>query len=118
MTKDIVTTIDHNQKLLPSNVKEVIQTIIRKFRPEKIILYGSYVNRQETKDSDLDLLVIMDSSLPPVERQRMISRCLYPRKIPLDIIVKTPDEIMTLEKQVAPFLRTVLSEGTVVYARS
>ena len=37
------------------------QIIIQKFNPEKIILFGSYAWGKPTTDSDVDLLIIMNS---------------------------------------------------------
>ncbi len=118
MAENTIKLTNSIHRRLPTFIIQVIQTIINDFEPEKIILFGSYATRKQSKDSDLDLLVIMETTLAPAERQRMISRRLYPRKIPLDIIVKTPGEVRAAEKRVDPFMHAVLSEGMVVYARS
>ena len=118
MSENEVTSTIRKQKISPQFLEGMIQQIIQKLSPEKIILFGSYVSGTETNDSDLDLLVIMHTNLRPAERQRMVSRLFYPREIPLDIIVKTPEEIEQVHNRVDPFLHAVLSEGIILYARS
>ncbi|MBI5194174.1 MAG: nucleotidyltransferase domain-containing protein [Nitrospirae bacterium] len=49
-------------------LKEAVRRIIDNFNPEKIILFGSYAYGQATKDSDIDLMVVMDTDLKPYER--------------------------------------------------
>ena len=42
-------------------IKEIKNRIVSEVHPEKIILFGSYAYGTPTKDSDVDLLVIMPS---------------------------------------------------------
>lgn len=52
-------------KLIPQETIEgVIDAIARNFSPEKIVLFGSYASGEPTPDSDLDLLIVMRTSLP------------------------------------------------------
>jgi len=45
---------------LPEAVRRIVETL----HPEKIILFGSYARGNPTSDSDVDLLVIMETDLP------------------------------------------------------
>ena len=40
-------------------IKRFADEVARRFKPEKIILFGSYAYGQPTPDSDVDLLVVM-----------------------------------------------------------
>ena len=62
-------------------------------RPEEIILFGSYAYGHPKPESDVDLLVIMDTPLRSRQQRLEISRALSPRPFPLDIIVRTPQEL-------------------------
>jgi predicted nucleotidyltransferase len=79
---------------------EVVRCITSALRPEKIILFfGSYVWGTPSSDSDVDLLVIMETNARPADRYMAVSRLIRPRPFPLDIVVRTPDEIaQALEK--------------------
>lgn len=45
-------------------IQEIKNRIVSGVHPEKIILFGSYAYGTPTKDSDVDLLVIMPSDEP------------------------------------------------------
>ena len=40
-------------------IKEMVQRIVERFQPEKIILFGSYARGTAGPDSDVDLLDVM-----------------------------------------------------------
>lgn len=102
---------------LPIEIDEMVEKIVASFSPERIILFGSYAYGKTTTDSDVDLLVIMETELPSAERQRQISRVLRPRRLPMDIIVKNPGEIQKSRRRVDPFMNEILDKGIVLYAR-
>ena len=92
--------------------------IVQALAPKKIILFGSYAYGHVTADSDLDLLIIMETDLPAAERCRQVSRLFYPRPIPMDIVVRTPKEIQRSLKRVDPFIHEIMEKGVILYARS
>lgn len=96
---------------------EVVQRIVQTLQPEKIVLFGSYADGTPTSDSDVDLLVVMETTAPPVERYLAVSRLLRPRPFPVDILVKRPDEIQSALGAGDFFIREVLSRGQVLYER-
>jgi predicted nucleotidyltransferase len=102
---------------LPVEIGDIVERIVESFSPERIILFGSYASGNVTADSDLDLLVIMETDLPSAERQRQISRLLRPRRFPMDIIVRNPEEIQKSKRRVDPFMNEILDKGIVLYAR-
>ena len=96
---------------------EVVQRIVQTLHPEKIVLSGSYADGTPTSDSDVDLLVVMETTASPVERYLAVSRLLRPRPFPVDILVKRPDEIQSALGTGDFFIREVLSRGQVLYER-
>ena len=94
-----------------------IQYIIDKLAPEKIILFGSYAYGSPTPDSDVDLLIILETTASTKERYLAVSELLYPRPFPVDILVKTPQEIDQAVKQGDFFIKELLSRGQVLYER-
>ncbi len=99
----------------PPYLNEVIDRIARKFHPVRIILFGSWARGEATKDSDLDLLVV----LTKVEHKRkaaiQIGNTLSNLPISKDIIVVTPEDLAKYGKIVGNILRPALEEGKVVY---
>ena len=98
-------------------LNQMVQDIVQKFRPKKIILFGSYAWGTPRKDSDVDLLVIMESDRRPPHRSTQISLACRPRGLPVDFLVKTPAEIAHRLKIGDPFLKRILEEGTVLHVR-
>ncbi|PWU12482.1 MAG: hypothetical protein C5B50_21325 [Verrucomicrobia bacterium] len=68
------------------------QKIAREFRPDKIILFGSYAYGRPTGDSDVDLLIIMPVTGRAIDQAIKISGSIEPR-FPVDVLVRTPDEV-------------------------
>jgi len=99
-------------------LEDIVHRIVAELRPEKIILFGSYVYGTPSADSDVDLLVIMETSARPADRYLAISRLIRPRPFPLDILVKTPNEIAEALEKGDPFIREIITQGQILYARS
>ncbi len=97
-------------------IEEIVKRIIDNYKPEKIILFGSYAYGCPTEDSDLDLLVIKSSKLPGYKRAREIRRHLWGiTDIPKDIIVYTQEEISDWEKVKEAFITEVVRKGKTLY---
>lgn len=95
----------------------LIQRLIEKIRPEKVVLFGSYADGTATAYSDVDLLVILESDLRRDQRQEAISRALRPRRVPMDILAYTPQEVQQIMETPNSFVRHILTTGKVVYDR-
>ena len=97
----------------------IVQRIVAHLPVEKIILFGSYSNHSgsPTPDSDIDLLIIMESSESLTNRIVSVSRLLRPRPFPMDILVRTPEEITALLESGDPFFQEILTQGEIVYDR-
>jgi predicted nucleotidyltransferase len=96
-------------------IKNITKQIIDKYKPVKIILFGSAVHGKLTRDSDVDFLIIKkETPLYGVDRMRELSRMIE-RDIPVDLLVYRPEEF---EKRLAmgdPFLKSIIKEGKVLY---
>lgn len=103
---------------LRETLPEAIRRLVEGLKPEKIILFGSYAYGAPTVDSDVDLLIVVETDLPRRERVVQASLLLYPRPFPVDILVKTPQEIDEGLRKGDWFLQEILTKGTVLYERS
>ena len=114
-------------KVRPTGFPPVAQTlpkavkrIATELKPEKIILFGSYAYGNPTPDSDVDLLIVMETHGKEKEMYRVASRLLSPRQFPVDIIVKTPKEIEDAMRGGVVngfFIREMINKGKVLYGR-
>lgn len=96
---------------------EIARRIVKKVKPEKVILFGSYAYGKPTKDSDLDLFIIKNTKLPSSKRFGMVSDAVFPRFIPMDFIVRTPQEVNARLNCFDPFIKEVLNRGKVLYEK-
>lgn len=76
----------------PTDIQAMIQRMVRRFRPEKIILFGSHARGDISCDSDVDLLLVMKVSGSKREKQLEIRRALRNFRFPKDIVVCTPED--------------------------
>ena len=95
-------------------IRKFSEAVAREFRPEKIILFGSYGYRQPTEDSDVDLLVIMPFDRRKGRKSLEIRRAI-PSGFPLDLIVRTPEFIAQRLAWGDCFTQEILSKGKVLY---
>jgi len=82
---------------------------------KSIILYGSYIRHEQTKDSDIDVLVLVDESLDPLEVRESLSDLLF------DILLEEGELVSVIaipenfyENYNSPFMLNVKKEGVVV----
>ena len=71
--------VNENRRIPMRAIRAVAKQIAEKFQPEKIILFGSYAYGKPRPESDVDLLVVMETSLRERQQRLEISRALSPR---------------------------------------
>lgn len=104
------------QPVTAAALQAAVARIVRVLHPEKGVLFGSYAYGTPTPNSDVDLLVV-ETDATPADRCAAVSQLLYPRPFPVDILVKTPDEIVRGLAGGDFFLTELLSRGRVLYER-
>lgn len=100
-----------------STIDQTVRDIVEQFRPERVILFGSYAYGQPQPESDVDLLVIMDTPMKEVEQAVQICQALAPR-YGLDLVVRTPANLKRRLDLGDLFLREVVGKGKVLYERT
>ncbi len=100
-----------------NKINEITNRIATKFNPDRIILFGSYANGTQKEESDLDLLIIQDTDLPPQKRGFDIRMSLMGIMIPFDILIYTKSEFDQEKKNRFSFLSSVIKNSKVLYER-
>jgi predicted nucleotidyltransferase len=100
-----------------SQIEELAQRIGREFHPERIVLFGSYARGPVTGDSDIDLLVVAQTSLPANKRYAAVRRLMADVPGAFDIVVKTPDEYNRWRSVVNDIVYFADKYGKVIYER-
>ena len=102
---------------LSEALEQILQILTTQYRPEKIILFGSMATNNVGEWSDLDLVIIKDTSLPFLERLVEVA-LLCPVWVGVDYLVYTPDEFAQMIADKNHFiLREVIEKGKVLYER-
>jgi len=110
--------LGNNRASAAEILAEIVRRIVTALHPERVILFGSYAYGKPSDHSDVDLLVILETDARPADRYLAVSRLIRPRPFPLDIVVKTPDEITQALVKGDNFISEIVTQGRVLYARS
>src|SRR4051812_5000905 len=101
-----------------SLVQHVVEKIVKNFHPKRILVFGSYARGEIGPDSDLDILVEMESDKPPLERAVEVDSIFGLRNWPMDLLVYTPREFEQAENEFGSFISMIKDEAKVVYEHS
>jgi len=100
---------------IEKGLEDIKIRLVKELNPQQIILFGSHAYGRPGRDSDVDILVIMESNERPVARAMRVSRLLRPRPFPIDILVRTPEEIQYRLAIGDQFIREIIERGKVLY---
>jgi predicted nucleotidyltransferase len=100
-------------------IKRLVQVIAQKYRPEKIILFGSYAYGKPDKDSDIDLLIVKKTKKSFFDRLYEVRRIASEsrRGYPFEPVVLTPREVKERLEIGDQFFEEVMNKGKILYAR-
>lgn len=96
-------------------LEHVTKTIVERFQPRRIMVFGSHARGEAGPDSDLDLFIEMDTPRRPPERAIEVSEVFGLRTWPMDIVVYTPEEVGRLQRVSGTLLSVIEKEGKVLY---
>lgn len=100
-------------------ISQIAEKVRVYYNPDAIILFGSYACGNPTEDSDIDLLIIKDTSERPIDRRITVSKLVSdPRRLmPFAPLVITPKELAHRLEVGDQFFEEILSKGKVLYAK-
>lgn len=90
--------------------------LIKNYRPQKIILFGSFANGSPRPSSDLDLAIIKETDKRFIDRLRDVSEIIQ-SPLGVDVLVYTPQEWNDLQDKGDYFVKEIINTGKVVYER-
>ena len=109
-----VPTILNRTRIPQSTIHSLSEQIAVLFHPQKIILFGSYAYGTPRPESDVDLLVVMDTQLSELEQAAVICRTI-PYRFGLDLVVYTPENLRQRLEWGDSFLREIMHLGITLY---
>ncbi|MGH2523189.1 MAG: nucleotidyltransferase domain-containing protein [Anaerolineales bacterium] len=105
------------QVQLTEALAHILRTLTAHYQPDKVILFGSMAHATVNEWSDLDLVIVKDTSQPFLQRLKEVALlCRAP--VGVDYLVYTPNEFAQMIAEKNPFiLEEVLRQGKVLYER-
>ena len=120
-TEKVIALNSPNQNDVEQILREIKKSI-ENLKLYKILVFGSAVSGKFHKDSDVDLVIILDKKgiaktyKERIENRRIVSKLLRDlrKKIPIDLFVYTKDEWDLLQKSGSTFYREIEEKGRVI----
>jgi uncharacterized protein len=109
-----VQTVDIRTEIPFEVICLITDRITERYKPEKIILFGSYARGNPRPESDIDLLVVMDTPIKEILQAMEIRQHLNPL-FGLDLIVYTPQNLSQRLAWGDSFLQDIIDHGKVLY---
>ena len=105
-----------NKLISKKEIKKIAQKIAERYDPEKIILFGSFAWGKPNQDSDVDLLIIKNTKQNFFERNAAV-RKIIDGVLPVDILVKTPEEVKNRLFLGDFFYKNIIKKGKNLYGK-
>ena len=113
--KEVASALDSGR--LTEAIDAFVHALVERFKPERVILFGSHARGGADPQSDVDILVLMDFEGRPFEQAFNI-RSQIARSFALDLLVRRPAEVRRRIEMGDSFLREVLEKGKILYERA
>jgi predicted nucleotidyltransferase len=97
-------------------IRMIRDTIVSKYHPQLVILFGSRASGRSSSESDYDILIVKRTRQRDIDRIREVNALFGIRDFGLDVIVRTPAEIRQRMKNKSPLYTEIFTNGKVLYA--
>ena len=101
--------------MLPTWIIDAARKLGEAFQAQRVLVFGSHARGTATRRSDLDLFVLCETELRPLDRIEKALRLLRDLPVAVEPIVYTPHELE--RRSASKFLQTILREGVIAYER-
>lgn len=105
------------EKVTFKKIQKVSNLIVKKFRPEKIILFGSFAWGKPSLDSDVDFMIIKKTKEDKHKDQISLGQILFGKSMPIDTLIYTPEEVQKRLSLGDFFIRNILEKGKILYEK-
>jgi len=96
------------------NIQSRLKSIFEQNNVKRVVLFGSAARETETRKSDLDLMIVMETEKRFFDRFQAFDQVFDLLKgKAVDLLIYTPEELEAISSR--PFIRTILREGQILY---
>lgn len=107
-------TIAERKELLEKSLERIVAVLVKEYSPEKIILFGSLASGHVHEGSDLDLVIVKDTSQRPIDRQVEAYKLVKP-EVGIDLFIYTAQEFEHLESIGFSLAKEIRANGKILY---
>lgn len=97
-------------------IKKIVEQVIRGYKPEKIMLFGSCANGRIKSSSDIDLAIIKSTKKTFAQRLKEIAGIVKTWE-PLDVLIYTPKEWQRGIEEGNYFIEEIAKTGKMIYEK-
>ena len=101
-----------NQK----EIQNIVNQIVKNYKPEKIILFGSFAYGKPKPSSDVDFLIIKNTKKKKVERIKDVLMQIK-SNLPVEPLIYNPKEVQNRLSLGDFFFQDIVNKGKVVYEK-
>src|SRR5271155_4794751 len=84
--------VKKQNRSVQEQIDRMVKRIVKRFRPDIIILFGSQARGEAGPDSDIDLLIVMPVEGSVCEKRLDIRQALHDFSVPIDVVITPPEE--------------------------
>ena len=99
---------------LEKELERIVAILAAKYKPQKVILFGSLANGKVKQWSDLDLAIIKETNKKFIKRLKEVALLTDP-EVGVDFLVYTPEEFSQMAKDNYFVKDEIINKGKVVY---
>jgi predicted nucleotidyltransferase len=107
-------TTTKRKNLLERSLERIVAVLIKEYKPERIILFGSLAYGDVHEWSDLDLVIIKETSMRPIDRQVEVYSLVKP-EVGMDLFIYTPKEFEYLRSVGFSLVKEITEKGKIIY---
>ena len=99
------------------DLERLLSKLIVGYAPQQVFLFGFHVYGEPDQHSDLDLLIVKETTKTPFQRRVEVGRIVQDksRRTPIQSLVITPEELEERIQRGDPFLTEIVEKGEVLY---
>lgn len=113
-TRSDTPTAARRRAFLTAELNRCLALLVEHYRPQKVLLFGSMADGKTEEWSDLDMVIIKETSKRFLDRTKEVMQLLRPR-VGVDILVYTPDEFKRLSNERTFVQNEIAGRGKVLY---
>src|SRR4051794_17399549 len=98
-------------------IDAIVERILKRIRPQRVIIFGFYAKGTAAVGSDLDIFIIQETHLPMAERAHDLLTILSHSLIPIDVHIYTPEEVEEYGREPFSFVNSILKTGKAFFQR-